>query len=368
MAQNLMQANQQWMNRPDDERFTSLTELHSACVEFREHSSARVISSRRLTAVPNSDNHGLMVMGPTGNQATPSNWAFGQLAQLAEAPAGYLRTLPAPIAADCINYGLRYKRDVEEVGVLLTANGSGPQLRAVTGPNYGRIWNADIVGGLVRAFGDGLSGDFRVPVEFGRKDNSHYEVTKENTTLYASDRDMWVFLADEMHRIEIPNRRNGKAGALARGFFVWNSEVGSNTFGLATFLFDYMCGNHIVWGAEQFQEFKLRHTSGAPDRFIEQASPALMRLANSSTHSVTKAIEDARASRVDDVDEFLRKRFSNKLSEKIKVAHMQDEGRPIETLWDVTTAVTAYAREVPYMDERVKLEREGGKVLELAKK
>lgn len=357
-----MQANQQWMNRPSDERFTSLYEMQDHFVNIREHSRGMTVSSRRITAVPADDNKGMMIEGPTGAQYMPTNWAFGQMAQLAEAPAGYLRTLPAPIAADCLNYGLQYKRDVEDVGILLYKNGEAT-CRAVTGPNYGRIWNSDIVRGLVQRFGDGISGDFRVPGEWGQQ----VDVTKENTTLYASDRDMWIFLADETHRIEVPNRRDGKSGGMARGFFLWNSEVGSSTFGLATFLFDFVCGNRIVWGADGFQEFTLRHTSGAPDRFIEQAEPALMKYAASSQTGILQAIEDAKLARVDDVDKFLQQRFTKRVAEQVKLAHMQDEGRPIESLWDVTTAVTAYARQVPYQDERVKLEREGGKVLDLVK-
>ena len=39
-------------------------------------------------------------------------------------------------------------------------------------------------------------------------------------------------------RIEIPGRRNGRTGSLARGFFVWNSEVGDTTLGVEFFLFD----------------------------------------------------------------------------------------------------------------------------------
>ena len=61
-----------------------------------------------------------------------------------------------------------------------------------------------------------------MPGEFGER----VTVKKENTTLYASDRDMFVFLADEENRIEIPGRRAGRSGSFARGFFVWNSEVG----------------------------------------------------------------------------------------------------------------------------------------------
>lgn len=372
MAQNLMQANHQWATRPDDERYVSLTDMHDHFVAQRQHSRQVTVSSRRLTCVPSDDHKGLTLQGPTGATYAPTHWAFGQLCQRAEAPAGYMRTLPAEIAADCINYGLQYSRDVEEVGVLLTKqsdgtfapNGSGGNvsIRACTGPNYGRIWNSEILAGLVRRFGDGITGDFRVPGIFGQR----VDVTKANTTLFAGDRDMWVFLADEDHRVEIPNRRNGEPGSLARGFFVWNSEVGSATFGLATFLFDYVCANRIVWGAENFQEFKLRHTSGAPDRFIEQVAPALQRYAAGSTHSIVHAITDARAARVDDLDKFLLQRFTKKQAEGIKVAHMADEHRPMETLWDVTTGVTAYARSIPHQDERVKLEREGGAILNLA--
>jgi hypothetical protein len=100
----------------------------------------------------------------------------------------------------------------------------GIELAAVTGPNYGRIWNADVAKALRDRFGDGVTGQFTVPGEFGKAVD---EVTKANTTLFAGERDMFVFLADEKNRIEVPNRRNGEAGEMARGFFVWNSEVGS---------------------------------------------------------------------------------------------------------------------------------------------
>ena len=362
MSSNLMQASHQWATRPADERFTSLTDLQAHFHNVREHSRATVCPSRRISVEPTEDNKGLVITGPNGHAYAPTNWAFGQLAQLAEAPAGYMRTLPSPIAADCLNYGLQYKRDIEDVGVLLYKNGGDPVLRAATGPRYGRIWNADITDGLVQRFGDGRTGAFRIPGEFGKQ----VEITKGNTTLYGSDRDMFVFLCDEDHRIELPNRRDGETGTLARGFFVWNSEVGAATFGLATFLFDYVCCNRIVWGATQYSEVTLRHTASAPDKYIEQMAPALEAYANGSAQPVIKMIEDARTKRIDNVDEFLAKRFGRKMVDAIKVAHDADEHRPIETLWDATTAVTAFARQIEHQDRRVDLERQAGQILDLA--
>lgn len=358
----ITEASRQWATRPADQRFVSLIDLDAHCQNAHARSRAKVLSSRQISAAPvDNDSRGLMVVGPNGGPVNVTNWAFGQLAQRAGAPAGYLREVPAALAADCINYGLQ-SRAVDDIGVLLYQNGGPAELRAVTGPNYGRIWNSSITRALVRRFGDGLTGQFRVPGEFGQ----HVPVTKENTTLYASDRDMFVFLTDETHRIEIGARRAGITGEMSRGFFMWNSEVGSQTFGLATFLFDYVCKNRIVWGAQGYQEIRVRHTSKAPDKFVEEVAPALEAYAKSSTAGVVSAIEAARKARIDDVDKFLLGRFTKPQVAAIKAAHLSDEERPIETLWDAATGATAYARGLQYQDARVEIEREAGKIINLA--
>jgi len=372
---NLTQASRQWASRPEDERFTSLTQLLEHCLLAKRNSAAKVLSTRALEVQPLIGNErGLAVVGPNGTPVVPTHWAFSQLAQRAGAPAGYLRDLPSPIVADCLNWGLR-SREVDEIGVLLrrvevdveSQPQQQVQIHAVTGPNYGRIWNADIVQALTERFGDGVTGHFRVPGEFGK---ALTEVTKANTTLYASDRDFFVFLADEDRRIETPNRRNGQPGSLARGFFCWNSEVGAQTVGIAGFLFDYVCCNRIVWGAEGYKEVRIRHTSGAPWRWIEEAAPAIERYAESETKTLEATLKEARQHRLGDgdaVSDFLSKRFSKSEAKGIEAAHLSDEGRPIESLWDAVTGVTAYARSIPYQDERVKLEREGGKLLDLVR-
>lgn len=358
----LTQASRQWASRPSDERFTSLHDMETHFNLIRSQSREAIVPAGRIRAVPSDDNKGILIEGPNGHAYAPTHWSFGQLAQRAEAPAGYLRTLPAPIAADCVNYGLAFKRTFDEVGVLLHKDADNYTARAVTGPRYGRIWNADVISAMVDRFGDGVTGAFRVPGEFGKA----VDVTKENTTLYASDRDMFVFLADEENRIEIPNRRDGQTGSMARGFFVWNSEVGASTFGIATFLFDYVCSNRIVWGAKEFKEIKIRHTVSAPDRFMDEIRPALIEYAHSSTRSVTQAIENARQKTLGDkVDDFLAQRFGKRMVEPLKNIHMAEENRPIETLWDVTTAVTAQAKRIQWQDERVDLERQGGAILDL---
>lgn len=379
----LMHASRQWATRPADERFTSLVELRDFKRSLRDRSVAKVVSSRALSVRPAADNpnKGLEIVGQNGTPATMSHWSFGQLAQLAGAPAGYLRKLHPALAADNLNYGLKVLRDVEDVGVLLTKADAAPVvidgvefappalpvLRAATGPNYGRIWdggNNGLMDFLVDRFGDGVSGDWRVPGEFGNA----IEITKANTTFYGSDRDVFVFLADEVNRVTMPNRRNGSSGTLARGFFLSNSEVGAGTLTLHAFLFDYACKNRIVWGAEGVQKIAIRHTAGGPDRWREQAMPAIEQMARTLKHQasapvvdVIKAAQDAKLERIDD---FLANRFGKGLVATLHAVHKAEEERPIETAWDAITAATAHARGMEHQDARVELETKAGAVME----
>ncbi len=358
-------ASQQWSSRPSDERFISLTELQAHTHRQRDRSTADVLSSRRIRAeaVGPKDDPRLQIETENGI-VEPTHWSFGQLSQLAKAPAGYLRTLHPALTADLINYGLRFHRDPENVGWLSMDEPDGPDaLRAATGPNYGRIWNSDIIDNLVNRFGDGISGDFRVPGEFGEA----VSVNRSNTTIYGSDRDIFVFLADEQNRVEMPNRRGGQPGSLARGFFVWNSEVGSQSIGAAFFLFDYVCANRIVWGAENFTEMRLRHTKTAPDRWLEEITPVLNEYVHASAEPIEAQIKAAQAKKVeDDMDDFLKNRgFGRGEVASIVSAHEREEQRPMETIWDAVTGATAYAKTIEHQDARVDVERRAGKLLDL---
>lgn len=357
-----LSANEQWRNRPSDERFTSLIELQTATHHVMDHSAARVVASRDITA--DIVDGKLIVKGPNGAPAVPTHWSFGQLAQRAGAPAGYLRDLPNELAVDCLNYGLHVSRPVEDIGVQLFANGGPTVLRAVTGPNYGLIWNARVADALVEAFGDGRTGTFRVPGEFGDRET---QITKQNTTLYASDRDLWAFLADESKSISIKDRRDGQSGRLATGIVVGNSDVGAGKLWIAFFAFDFVCMNRIIWGFKDLEEFSIRHTSSAPHRFLSEVVPALKEIAKSDVTLDEARIVAAQRSQVADVDKFLATRkFNRSQVAGIKAAFKTDEGYDLidsPTVWNTVVGLTAYARGLEYQDARVGIEREAGKIL-----
>lgn len=372
----LMTASHQWSTRPNDERIAGdedrgigpITEFVSIAESRKAHSTEKVFANRELHVHPvKGDDQALVVVGPAGNPFLPTNWAFGQLAQRAGVPASYLRDQLAnntPLAADCLNWGLE-NRSVESIGILTRNNGQGPTLASATGPDYGRIWHAEVGRAILKQFGDGLNGDFRVPGEFGKR----VKITKANTTVYLSDRDCFIFLADENRRIDVPNRRDGKSGSMARGFFMGNSEEGSSTLFIDTFMFDHVCCNRIVWGATDVQRVRIRHTKGAPFRFIEEVRPALEAYAESSTQSMLNVIANAKNKKIgtpEKVQEFLSKRFTRTQAQAFDLTHQQEEGRPIETIWDAVTGASAYAKRIEHQDVRIDLERKAGAMLDLA--
>jgi hypothetical protein len=116
-----------------------------------------------------------------------------------------------------------------------------------------------------------------------------------------------------------------------------------------------------------YTEVRIRHTKGAPDRWLEEVTPVLREYSQASEKPVVQAIEDARSKRIDDeLSTFLAKRFGKQMAPAIVAIHEGEEGRPIETLWDVTVAATAHARGLKNTDKRLEIERTAGELLKLA--
>lgn len=285
-GRNVSRVSSEWFNRPDDERFLSLDTLYDKVRARAEAATTRVVESRAIRVQAQSshaDRLHLLVPG-AHEPVAPTHWSFGQLCGLVGAPAGYLRELPAALSGINLQHGLIAHR-AEHVKMLETSDGR-TELRAVTGPDYGRIWDHELVEAVMRFAGNG-TGDTRwkVPgvLDWGSMVyNPHVDISAETTTLYASDRDVFLFLVDDTHPIEAGRLPNGDPDLYFRGFYCWNSEVGAKTLGIATFYLRAVCMNRNLWGVENFEEISIRHSKFAANRFAAQAAPALTHFADSS--------------------------------------------------------------------------------------
>lgn len=371
----------QWMARPADQRFLDLNELHDFKRKFWEGSfqtRAKTNDFELLTPDIKSkeDLHRLTVgvKVDTGSvidarEVAPTHWAFGQMASLAKSPASFLRELPSPLVSDVLSWRLKHAREVEEIKLY----GGASELYAATGPDYGRIPDYEVVEAVRQVAGTGR-GEMRWKIP-GVLDwrtnlyNPNAPVTKDSTTLYASDRDVFMFLVDDRNPIEVGKLPSGEPDLMFRGFFVQNSEVGSRSLKLAAFYLRGVCMNRNLWGVEGFEELRINHTRLAPDRWLQQAQPALRAYAEGSADKLVAGVRAAKAAKVatdhDEAVQFLAARkFSLSRAKAILEQGEKEEGRPPRTAWDMAQALTANARNILNTDDRMEQELVAKKILD----
>ena len=370
-GRNIGRVSSEWYSRPDDEKFLSLDELYDSVRRRADRARTRVVESRDVrveASMDNAERLSLIVPGEA-EPIAPTNWSFGQLSSLVGAPAAYLRGLPAALAGINLQHGLLSHRG-EQVKLLKTHEGRS-ELRAVTGPDYGRIWDHELVAAVMKFAGNGVSDTrWKVPGVLDWRSmryNPYVDVTRETTTLYASDRDVFLFLVDDTHPIEAGKLPNGDPDLFFRGFYCWNSEVGSKALGIATFYLRAVCMNRNLWGVENFEEISIRHSKFAANRFAHEAAPALENFADSSAMSFIEGIKTARGRIVartdEDRDTFLRKNgFSKTDTAKIIQSVIAEEGHPPASLFDFVQGITAHARAKSNQDTRLEIEGKARKL------
>jgi hypothetical protein len=353
---NSMRLNSEWSSRPADQRFLTLDDLHNAVASRRQQSEVIDVAIDAMQIAPTDDGTALTLRDRDGKGGLLNHWAFGQLCQRAKAPAGYLRSLPATLAA----IPLQWSMETHEAGTDEGNDGklllqAGRDVNAITSPTYGRIWDVDVTRAVQRAIDPTV---WKVPA-------ASYSASdpKRATTLYASDRDVFIFLVSE-------NTIDADGESLNRGFYVWNSEVGSTSFGISTFTYDRICDNRIIWGQANFSELRIRHTSGGPHRFAVQAAPQLAAYANAGTAETVATIKKAKAFEVAKdkagVTAWLKaKGFTTAVAAKAyKAAESDPRGYNPRSVWGLVQGVTDVAHDIGHTDDRVSLESSAGRLLE----
>lgn len=365
---NLTEAHNQWANRPMDERFTNVP-------DFLNHLRLRQRNSYEREAMTDTmmvhhDDDALYLNGRT-TKAELTNWSGGQLCQRMGAPASYLRKLPNDRAADLLNYHLqdmpasKYNVMFYEKPNYDVSGGATYTTQAITTEHYGRIFDADVATAIVDM--NERTGDkFRNPVAYA---NGQFGAELEGAGLYASDRDMFMFMIDGGDRLDVGDRAK-----LHRGFFASNSEVGNSSLVLKFFLFNEVCGNNIVWGAQDITEFRMRHSKYAPTRFVNKAEPNLLEFINASGNREAEVIKRAMEYVLPKQDDEWWKSLSagrnaqftkGEVQSAIDMAELE-EGQ-CETLWDLEQGFTAHARMKAHIDSRIDLETRAGKLLDIVR-
>jgi hypothetical protein len=365
----LTQATNEWSSRPADQRFSSLADLLAATSHHRAsavESDGVILNTLKVVGVePKSmsiDGSSAavpMLASASGQIAKFTHWSFGQLCKRIGAPAAYLRELPTDLVATNMNYGLANaepRENAEGDSMLFSQNGS-LTLRATLSPVYRRIWNADVVQRVI-ALTEREPAWQPAPAAF---DGSR--------GLYASDKDRFVFLVDNDRRIfeTLPG------GGLGRGFFVKNSELGDGSFRITTFFYEYICGNHRVWGASGVQELRIPHVGNADAKAFGRLAVELRKYADSSVREDEAKIERMRtyslgATPLEVIDAVFKLGTSRRVAaQALAIAEKNEDsyGNP-RSVWGFTGGLTEVARDLPNADARADLEAQAGKIMKIA--
>lgn len=389
----LFEASHQWSKRPDDQRFENLDSFFNATKAYAKTSAEKTgveYSTLRVEAIGNE----LNLVGKGNLPAKLIHWSFGKLVQRAfynfdgGAPVEYLRALPATLAAQNVNWAIsQYQSKLSPANLLFHKNG-GLIVRDIATDRYERFWNYEIAERLL----DSQKYGWRVPP--ARPARSGQAGTRLATKadvldikgggglsinvgdliapagIYASDHDMFVFLINESNRI-----KDGTPDGLSRGMFVRNSEVaGAARFSVARFLFRHVCGNHIVWDAEGYEEIAFKHIGKTTLHQKVRAALAmtLVKFANESASDQEAKVKSARtakiaASRKEVLDLIFGKRILGlKAAEKAYDAVIPDVDGDPKTVYGYVQGITRASQETPYADERMEMDRAAAKVLAMA--
>ncbi len=344
-----------WIQRRNDTRMTRFEDLIPYLRERTVHASTTTIPSKAVEVLANPDPQSMdqlneLTIRVDGQELDFTHHAFNQVAQLGKAPPAFLRTLPGALVADILGYSMQFNREVDDIKLYHDQG----QLRAATGPNYGRVDDVAIAEALNNIL-----------------DSGRWKPAKAHMGLSVTDRSLNMFLIDESNPVEVGSTMRGDADVMHRGLRIVNSEVGAAALKLEAFTFRGYCLNGMIFNMQGVNAVNIRHTSGAPARWAREVQPAIARYANQDAmtlvDAVTKAKETVVASDNEKAIEWLRKRklTATQARQAVERVQIEEDAHP-RTLWHMAQGVTAIARDIPFADDRVELERLGGRIFAAA--
>ncbi|MGE3411156.1 MAG: DUF932 domain-containing protein [Dehalococcoidia bacterium] len=351
-------AHREWASRPPDERYASVQALYDAARSRRVRTQEQTIDTVDLrTEAVASD--ALALRDGSGRHGALTHWSFEQLAGIAAAPPKYLRTLPAAIASDAINYGLRRQRRDQQQ--LLVDRADPWTIHAITSPRYARVHHDELAGrvldlmaqhpawSLPLGYKDGVFGAERVP-----------------SGAYLGDRDMFLFLVDGNRDLDDPT--DSSHAGLFRGFILRNSDVGAAALTLDVFLFRVICGNHIIWGFQHVVGFRRRHV-GATIQDAWTSSLETVRTALNADASHDRLVllratsQELGPTREAVIESALqRSDLTQKQADEAYSLAERHETNP-RSVWGYVQGLTRLSQRTPWQDGRFALDRAASRLL-----
>lgn len=351
--------------RKGDTKHDSLSEMHKFCLDRDEHCREEMIDLRELEFTVKNSKLSISLPGVGDMDMTP--WSFKQVCgQFGANPrfTDLVSSVKPSVGVDIFNVLKGLITEQALANLYIQRNGN-TVLRASTGRKYARLLDSTVLHTIIEHTDSTVlpAGHFA-----GNWGTSDVIENPESTGLYTSDRDSFVFIANQSDPIDYGGEK------LNRGMIIWNSEVGSKVVGWMYFLYRFICGNHIIWGAEEVIRKTRRHV-GNVEQFMEELPRHLEALCTRNPE-FNKHIEEVckRAMEMDfskDEEKFCenlqKKGLTKKASTKVHSLAIKDSetttGYNPYSFWGAVQGLTRFSQSKTFSDAKVEVDRVAGSLL-----
>ena len=386
-------ANRAWAEMPPWARFESLGQAAQAAVEYAENSTEVQLLPSELQPVALDGQLLVDVRHAGGRKAVTYN-AAGQLAELAGVPSGYLRSLPADLAAVNLAYGLKTREEAGRSVVALSYRKPGEDfstIRSMTSEVYKRLWSAKLFLALAEVQAAAPGCWVAVPAF----DNGLSRGPEDKRLALAEDVGPWTFVTEGQEIMKgksiyynpgvardtfvlLVNTAREVGEGLFRYVMLWNGESGGVSIGAETGLVDAFCGNNLGWGAKDIRSWRFNHVgNGLSFRTMRELSGMLSKVHEHGTEEELLGINAAKryildagadlsqiptvASRVTGLPQGTIK----KAMDKAETAGRYGDPR---SAWSVLGGLTEYSQTLSSVAERVDVDRAAGRLVDFSLK
>ncbi len=292
-------------SRPKEVAFFNVDELGEHVSRTRDGATRMVAPLRSLRVAPSSD--GLRLEFPTADRSLRLSYRAAQhLCRRVGVTTAFLGQVSQETAALALNECLGRGAGTEVDEVLLRADAGGTALSLLS-TQYAEAWDADVIDAIARPLADAgwFVPPYREPAleelwalqdaEPWHRRNKHmphprarpagpHEVLPKFPGHWgtvevgeyirpmgarSSDRDMHLFL---VHPDRVVDTSDAMGRKVFRGLTLRHSETGDGPLAIDGFLFDFVCGNYMMWGSRQVFSLRMVHrVSQKTSGFIEEA-------------------------------------------------------------------------------------------------
>ena len=366
---NLRTANRQLFSRPADETFGG---WHSVLDHLRER-DRRTAERPHTSLTASNDDENVYLTGTAGSNGTGAmdrparmtNWSFLQLCRKAAGSADTINRLSPATAATALNE-LLSGTDTSGVANVLQTHAGEDEIRALYSAKYERVSDHDVFKffhAQAEQYGYEPAGTF------AGKRGGLPPVRPEASGLYAGDSDSFGIIANEAGKIEIDN------STLYHAVMFSNSEVGKRTLEVTDCLYNFICGNHQLWGATRVRTIRHRHVRSVRD-VLDRAKCEIFEMADAERQEHREAIAQTYQTAIRRQFATTTERAKDRLKAYMKkkdavgalgfLSHEAAYPRNPLSAWGVGQAITLDSQTLPNQDLRLKLDAAAGKIIQEA--